>query len=124
MIAGVGIDIIDIRRIKTVLGKKTFMDKVFLPEEQSYCNSKRARGICFSGTFAAKEAVIKAVSQAKSINLVFEDILIQRKQYFSPNIKLKKKLKNLELKLSIAHTATAATAVCIAFEKKDERNRS
>ncbi|MBQ7524514.1 MAG: holo-ACP synthase [Alphaproteobacteria bacterium] len=70
MIIGVGIDIVDIRRIAALLQKfpDRFVDRIFTMSEVDFC---RARGdnaaASFAKMFSLKEATIKAVSAVEGI---------------------------------------------------------
>ena len=63
MIQGIGIDVIEVGRIKKIIEKyeKRFINRVFTEEEILYCMEKAVKYQCFAGRFAAKEAVIKAL---------------------------------------------------------------
>jgi len=62
MIAGIGIDIIEINRIRRVLEKNpAFQQKVFSEQEIQYCVSKADPSMSFAARFAAKEAFMKAL---------------------------------------------------------------
>lgn len=62
MIAGVGIDIIDINRIRRVLEQNpAFRQKVFSEQEIAYCESKADPSLSYAARFAAKEAFMKAL---------------------------------------------------------------
>ena len=62
MIAGIGIDIIEIARIRRVLEKTpAFREKVFSVEEIHYCESKADPVMSYAVRFAAKEAFMKAL---------------------------------------------------------------
>lgn len=62
MIAGIGIDIIDINRIRRVLEKNpAFRQKVFSEREIEYCESKADCCLSYAARFAAKEAFMKAL---------------------------------------------------------------
>jgi len=65
MIAGIGIDIAEISRIKSIIQSehgKRFLDRVFTEKEKKYCYSFKNPFERFAGRFAAKEAFIKASS--------------------------------------------------------------
>jgi holo-[acyl-carrier protein] synthase len=62
MIAGIGIDIIDVNRIRKVLERNpAFRQKVFSDQEISYCDSKKDPAMSYAARFAAKEAFMKAL---------------------------------------------------------------
>lgn len=61
MILGIGIDIIEIERIKAALEQPRFAGRVFTAAEQSYCESRGVqRFASYAVRFAGKEAVLKA----------------------------------------------------------------
>ncbi|MGO9379376.1 MAG: holo-ACP synthase [Dissulfurispiraceae bacterium] len=64
MIAGIGIDIVEIERIRTAVDKwgNKFLKRIFSEHEISYCFSKRDPFLNLAGRFAAKEAAVKALS--------------------------------------------------------------
>lgn len=63
-IFGIGIDIIEVERIKSAVNSNAlFLKKVFSEKEISYCSSKKNSDVmyvCFAQRFAAKEAVLKS----------------------------------------------------------------
>ncbi|MBP2655769.1 MAG: Holo-(acyl-carrier-protein) synthase [Firmicutes bacterium] len=62
MIIGVGMDIVEIDRIKAALERRRFMIRVFTENERSYCDSRKSQCYAsYAARFAAKEAVLKAL---------------------------------------------------------------
>lgn len=62
MILGVGVDIVEIRRIKEAMEKHTnFIDRLFSKNEIEYFKVRNLRPEFVAGRFAAKEAVVKAM---------------------------------------------------------------
>jgi holo-[acyl-carrier protein] synthase len=62
MIAGIGIDIIEVSRIRKVLEKNpAFRQRVFSETEITYCESKADPAMSYAVRFAAKEAFMKAL---------------------------------------------------------------
>ena len=61
-VLGTGIDLVETGRMQEVLGRwgQAFRNRVFLPEEQAYCDSLAAPWRHYAGRFAVKEAVSKA----------------------------------------------------------------
>ena len=61
-VVGVGIDQIEVSRIRDSLEKHGdhFLKKIFSENEQSYCEDKSDPAPCLAARFAAKEAVAKA----------------------------------------------------------------
>ena len=61
-ILGIGIDIVEIKRIEDALNKnKRFLDKLFTKEEIKYFESRNFKIETIAGNFAAKEAISKAM---------------------------------------------------------------
>jgi holo-[acyl-carrier protein] synthase len=62
MIAGIGIDIIEIARVKKVIeNNPAFIRKIFSDREIEYCTSKADPSLSYAVRFAAKEAFMKAL---------------------------------------------------------------
>jgi len=79
MIKGIGTDIIDINRIKTVIDRygSGFLTRIFTRDEIELCGSKANAWVHFAGRWAAKEAFYKSlplscqsVSSWKSIQVL------------------------------------------------------
>ncbi|MDR3564523.1 MAG: holo-ACP synthase [Negativicutes bacterium] len=67
MIVGVGVDMVEIERIKTALEKRRFVQRVFSEAEQVYCESRGVqRFASYAARFAGKEAVLKALGTGLS----------------------------------------------------------
>ena len=73
-----GIDIVENNRIEKAYKKygKRFLDRIYTQNEQEYCLQKTDPIPCLSARFAAKEAFVKAFSQAFGKNLSYKDIEI------------------------------------------------
>ena len=92
---GVGVDIIEISRIKKSIKNKKFLSRVFSRIE--IVNSKKTsnKSSYFSKRFAAKEAFSKALGIGFRNGLNFNDITVVNDRYGKPSIKLNDKLKNI-----------------------------
>ena len=77
-VLGTGIDIVDNQRMQQIMQrwKQRFLDRVFLPGEQAYCNAKTLSHIHYAARFAAKEAVAKAFGTGIGSRLGWLDIEI------------------------------------------------
>ena len=78
MIAGVGIDIVDVPRIDALLEKyaERFQQRVFTQDEILYCRARSNPGLHFAARFAAKEAAVKALGTGIGQGIRFRDIEI------------------------------------------------
>ena len=111
---GIGIDIIDVKRMKDSLKKENFIKKIFLPNEISYCQKYKNFAERFAGCFACKEAVMKACQFAGQH---FLNIEIMHQENGAPIIKLhgimSEKFDESKIKVSISHIEETATAIAI-----------
>ena len=132
LIIGVGIDIVEIRRIKDAIeANSKFLEKVFTSTELDYLKSRNLRPEYVAGRFAAKEAVAKALGTGFR-GFDFKDIEIDRTTLGKPIVILKGRAKIIAKKegqynihLSISHGEDSAVAYAILeIEKKiDEVNQ-
>ena len=118
MIQGIGIDIVEIERIKKARGKwnNKFLKRIFRDKEIEYCNSNRLKYQHFAARFAAKEALIKALGES----LNWKDIEVIKNEEESPQIKLHGKAKKImagkgikKVLLSLSHSKEYAIAQVI-----------
>lgn len=66
MIHGIGTDIVEIKRVRDAVEKwgERFLKKIFTESEISYCYKKKDPSPHLAVRFAAKEAVVKALSNS------------------------------------------------------------
>ncbi|MBA3722162.1 MAG: holo-ACP synthase [Parachlamydiaceae bacterium] len=119
MIEGIGNDIIEIARIKANIERyrERFLNRIFTPREQHYCNKKKESAIHFAGRFAAKEAVVKALGTGFSQGITWLDVEIFNDDNGKPIVSVSSKLSELfdspKLLISISHCREYATAFAI-----------
>lgn len=121
MVKGIGIDIIDVARIKKLVDRDSrFKEKIFTGTEIQYCESKYRREVHYAARFAAKEAFFKALGTGYRGGMKWTDISVENNQLGKPEITLQgKTLENFKkgnLKsthLSISHTKEYAAAFVI-----------
>jgi len=126
-ILGIGIDIIEVKRIEQSIKKyKNFLNKFFSKDEIKYCFNYKNKYERLAARFSAKEALIKAISNK---NISLKDIEVINELSGKPILKVRG-LKNINFLLSISHTKEYACAVCIALENskkilfKDKNNKA
>lgn len=121
MITGIGVDIIEIDRIKSaILKNQSFINRFFTAKEIEYLFDKdKVRFESVAGFFAAKEAVSKAMGTGFR-NFKFLDIEIYKDNLGKPLVKLHNDAHNIANKngsyrihLSISHNKQSAVAYCI-----------
>ena len=122
MIAGVGIDLVEIERVADILAKsgERFVDRVLHPEEDRSRLAAREGPTHFAGLFAAKEAVMKALGTGMA-GANFADIRIRHNDSGQPWVELSGKAAERAAAmgvtawhLSITHSKSTAAAVAIA----------
>ena len=120
MIAGTGIDIIEVERIKTAVGKwgQNFLRRVFTKDEISYAKSRRFSSEHLAARFATKEAVLKAFGDDRWVD--WKNIEIFNTKSGKPGIKLRGYLEEIRKKrdidnvvVSMSHTRNYAVANAI-----------
>lgn len=129
MISGVGIDIIEIERIKKAISKnKTFLKKIFTEREIGYFDSRNNRTEVIAGNFAVKEAVVKALGVG-FVGIGFKDVEALRDTFGKPYIVLHNKARtmlgsNCTIHVSISHcrdyAVANATIESLTIDKIDE----
>jgi holo-[acyl-carrier protein] synthase len=120
LIVGVGIDIVEIKRIKNAIERNDrFLERIFTETELDYLRSRNLRPEYVSGRFAAKEAVAKALGTGFR-GFDFRDIEIDRTTLGKPIVSLKGKAKVIadregqyNIHLSISHGEESAVAYAI-----------
>ncbi|NOH15163.1 holo-ACP synthase [Clostridium cochlearium] len=120
MIIGIGVDIIEINRIKNAIKRnEKFIEKIFSEEEIKYLKKKDFKYESIAGKFAAKEAIVKALGTGFR-NMKIKDIEITNNELGKPLVELKggaleiiKDYKNIRIHLSISHSRDNAIAYSI-----------
>lgn len=120
-----GIDIIEIKRIKDAIEKNPrFMEKIFTDKEINYFKLNGFRYESIAGSFAAKEAISKAIGTGVR-NFKFKDIEILRNELGKPVVKTYNNLSDIcikynviDIKVSISHCKDYAVANAITIVKE------
>ncbi len=112
----IGIDIITISRFNTnTSSTPSFITRYFTPAEQTYCLSKPNPAQHFAVRFAAKEAVIKALS-GLDLYLERNKIEVCLKENGRPYLRFHTDNQNilcLKTDISLSHSETSAIAFTI-----------
>ena len=109
---GIGVDIVENKRFKSLINNKKFLIRTFGKNEILNSKNINYKTNYFSKRFAAKEALVKAIGTGFRNGLNFQDIQVannnQGKPYYVKNkklinfIKKKMKIKSFNLFLSIS----------------------
>ena len=122
MILGVGIDIIEVERIRASHEKfgERFLKRILRPEEIAYCFSHKEPAPFLAARFSAKEAISKAFGTGIGSQLGWQDMEVRRKESGQPYVILHddgeilfKQMQARALHLSLSHTNFYASAVAV-----------
>lgn len=119
MIKGIGIDIIEIERIKKAIKNENFLYRIFTRLEIDYFDSIKYNTNTIAGSFASKEAVVKVLGTGLR-GFKWVDIEIVRDNLGKPHVKLYGNAKAIALEkgidnimISISHCRDYAVAQAI-----------
>jgi holo-[acyl-carrier protein] synthase len=122
MIIGIGVDIVEIRRLRQTLQRQAerFLKRVFTAAEQEYCRAHRDPVPHFAARFAAKEAAFKALGTGWAKGVSWLDVEVQRCAGEAPMLILRghaeehgRKLGVRKAHLSLSHSDEAAIAMVL-----------
>ena len=90
MIAGIGVDIVEIARIQAMLDRygERFLARVYTEAETAYAMGGAYRAERLAGRFAVKEAVMKALGTGKSQGILWRDVETLRGRLGKPEVRL------------------------------------
>ena len=121
MIIGTGIDIIEVDRIASRVGRDSgFKEMVFSNNEMKYCDAKASPFEHYAARFAAKEAFLKAIGKGWDSGLNWNEIEVLNEESGKPVLFIsgttKETLTLLGIRiihLSLSHLKSMATAIVI-----------
>jgi holo-[acyl-carrier protein] synthase len=122
MILGVGIDIIEVARVKASHERfgERFLNRLLLPDEIAYCLSHKNPAPFLAARFAAKEAISKAFGTGIGASLGWQDMEICKKKSGEPFVVLHGKGRELfetrgakRLLVSLSHTQNYAAVTAV-----------
>ena len=126
-ILGIGVDIIDNKRIKKLIKNNKFKNRIYSANELKLSSLSINKTSFFSKRFAAKEAFAKALGTGFRNSLNFKDIEVINdelgKPYYAKNRKITKliqknfNVKNFNCFLSISDEKDYSTAFAIIQTK-------
>ena len=91
MIAGIGVDIVDIARIQGLLDRygERFLRRVYTEAETAYAMNGANKAERLAGRFAVKESVLKALGTGKSQGILWRDVETVRGRFGKPEVHLR-----------------------------------
>ena len=118
MVVGIGIDLVEIHRMKKAIERPLFVQRVFTPAEQAYCDSRgRQNAASYAARFAAKEAVMKALGTGLSGGGTWQDIEVLPDEQGKPVMtlsgyfgQLSRKMDVTRIHVSLSHAQEYAAA--------------
>jgi holo-[acyl-carrier protein] synthase len=115
----VGVDLIEIERIRRALDRPGFRARCFTDSEIAYCDSKPNPAQHYAGRFAGKEAVGKALGSG--VYFTWKEIEIGGRP--KPGVVLHGRTKAWaerigagQLDLSMTHSRELAAAICVVSD--------
>ena len=125
MIHGIGVDIVQMARIRDALERygERFVNRIYCPAEVEMCNAAEGDGriVRYAVRFAAKEAAFKAFRDDLGDKLSWHDFEVKPDNMGEPMLALSGRAaevcKTLGIKrihLSLSHTNVSASAIVVA----------
>jgi holo-[acyl-carrier protein] synthase len=115
----VGVDLIEIERIRRALTRPGFRERCFTEAERAYCDAKPNPAQHYAGRFAGKEAVGKALGCG--VLFTWKEIEIRGRP--KPGVHLSgrtaawaQKVNAGAIELSMTHSRELAAAVCAVLD--------
>jgi len=112
----IGVDLIEIERVRRALERPGFRDRCFTEAEQAYCDSRANPAESYAGRFAGKEAVGKALGCG--VRFTWKDVEIVGRP--KPAVRLSgrtaayaERVGAGEIDLSMTHSRELAAAICV-----------
>ncbi len=127
-LAGVGVDIVDVKRMeKTLKRTPAFAKRIFTDSERHYCEHKARPAEHYAARFAAREAVLKALGTGFSGGVGLRDVSVVRADSGKPVVHLEGKVKEIadeqgviEIALSLSTTREVAVANAVAVTEESK----
>jgi holo-[acyl-carrier protein] synthase len=119
MVKGIGVDIIEIDRVRRSIEElgKRFLDKVYTSGEIAYCDAKAHRFQHYAARFAAKEALSKALSTGWAGEFRWKDVEVMNEPSGQPAFvfhgTLCELLSGASVMLSMSHSESHVVAMVL-----------
>lgn len=122
-IIGIGTDITECLRIARMIERhgELFIDRVYTPDEIKYCQSRKQATQHYTGRWAAKEAILKAIGTGWRRGISWRDMEVRNDLSGKPVVAVRGGVKEVierlgisEIHVTISHCRSHATATAIA----------
>lgn len=125
MIFGIGTDIIEVSRIKSIIEKygDAFLKRICTENEIAYCESfNETKYVHYAARFAAKESFSKAIGTGMTRGFKFKEIGVVNEANGKPKVELFGNLaenySKYKIHVSLSHTQENAIAYIIMEEEE------
>jgi holo-[acyl-carrier protein] synthase len=112
----VGVDLIEIERVRRALERPGFRERCFTEDERAYCDSRVKPEESYAARFAGKEAVGKALGCG--VRFTWKEVEIVGRP--KPSVRLSgrtatfaERLRAGAIELSMTHSRELAAAICV-----------
>ena len=122
MVVGVGIDLVEVKRLRVSLERfgDRFLSRVFTVQERLSCADRRHPAEGLAARFAAKEAGAKALGTGLGRGIGWHDLEVVREEHQAPalrltgNARLRANALGVDrIHLSLTHSDAYATAIVL-----------
>ena len=113
----VGVDLIEIERVRRALERPQFRERCFTEAERAYCDSRPNPAESYAARFAGKEAVGKALGCGVRFTWKEIEIVGPPKPGITlsgKTLRFAEKVGMREIDVSLTHSHTVAAATCVA----------
>lgn len=131
-ILGIGTNVTECLRIARMIERhgEFFINRVYTPEEIRYCQNRKQTTQHFTGRWAAKEAILRALGVGWQRGITWCDIEVRSEPGGRPVVGVRGGVKELveqlgvtDILVSISHCRTYATATAIAIGKQENHEK-
>lgn len=122
MIAGIGIDIVDLERMRRAIARhgEHFLRRVFTEGELEFCRRRHDPVPCYAARFAAKEALFKALATGWTAGIRWHDAEVRRAEGGAPELMISGRAGEIVGELgvrrtlvSLSHSENSAVALVV-----------
>ncbi len=122
MIISIGLDIIEVSRVRQAIQRTPrFRERVFTEAEQAYCDGCGVNAaVHYAVRFAAKEAALKALGTGWSAGIAWHDVEVARTERGAPSLVFHHRAQEIFIScgatrahLTLSHTKEYAVAQVI-----------
>jgi len=125
MIQAIGVDVVDIPRLEKIVARwqDKFTERILTPAELDYCRKKSNFIHSIAVRFAAKEAMIKCLTDNDQIGFHWHEMEIRNDPSGRPQVvlygRLAEQLQQSTIFLSMTHSVQSAIAMIVLESKED-----